>query len=109
MLLTACKDKDQISYIQTRQDDIDEISKGSIYNDIKFTDKLRIFSGDGPARQFEGGQQRGGNFSCLCGIPTKDHINLETCFKVNPMDLEDRRKKVVNGVCWQKLKTPFRT
>jgi hypothetical protein len=37
---------------------------------------MRIFTGDNPARQFECGQQRGGNYSCLCGIHVKDHSNL---------------------------------
>lgn len=55
-------------------------------------DDLRVFSGDGPARQFESGQQRGGNFSCLCGIPSADHGNLVRCYRTNQMTLDDRCK-----------------
>jgi hypothetical protein len=43
---------------------------------IKIYDAMRIFTGNNPARQFECGQQRVGNYSCLCGIHVTDHSNL---------------------------------
>lgn len=44
---------DQLSYIQTRLDDLRLI-------DMEVYDTLRVLSGDMPACQFEAGQQRGG-------------------------------------------------
>ena len=58
---------------------------------------MRFFSGDNPARQFEAGQQRGGNFSCICGIPSNDHLNLQACFKRSLKTLEERRELVLSG------------
>ncbi|CAC5403196.1 unnamed protein product [Mytilus coruscus] len=100
---SASTDQDQRTYIQTRMEDIVELSEGSKFQDVTFTDKIRIFSGDNPARQFEAGQQRGGAYSCLCGIPSKAHINLESCYKQKPQDLEDRRKLVTEGYLWKKI------
>lgn len=84
-------------------EDIVEVSEGTKFQDVTFTDKIRVFSGDNPARQFEAGQQRGGAYSCLCGIPSKAHINLESCYKQKPQDLEDRRKLVTEGYLWKKI------
>ena len=44
----------------------------SIHNGIQIYDKLRVFSGDGPARQFEVGHQRGGNFSSSISPPFQE-------------------------------------
>jgi hypothetical protein len=46
-------------YINERIKDVEDIQNGITVDNIVLYDKLRIFSGDGPARQFECGQQRG--------------------------------------------------
>lgn len=74
------------------------------FQGVQLDFKVRIFSGDGPARQFEAGQQRGGNYSCICGVDSKSHSNLERCFKIKPMDLEERRQVVMTGSSWNKIK-----
>lgn len=71
--------------------------------DIKV--KLRVFTGDNPARQFEGGQQRGGNFSCLCGVNVKEHSNLVHCYRNQFLSLEERRRLIIKGDLWKKLET----
>ena len=58
---------------------------------------MRFFSGDNPARKFEAGQQKGGNFSCICGIPSNDHLNLQACLKRSLKTLEERRELVLSG------------
>ncbi|CAC5361995.1 unnamed protein product [Mytilus coruscus] len=87
-----------------RTEDLEELRKGIIFDGIPYTFQLRFFSGDGPARQFEAGQQRGGNFSCLCGVHSKEHMNLECCFKRTPSDLEDRRAVFLKGESLVKIK-----
>lgn len=47
--------------------------------DIKV--KLLVFTGNNPARQFEGGQQKGGHFSVRSGVSVKDHSNLVHCYR----------------------------
>lgn len=71
--------------------------------DIKV--KLRVFTGDNPACQFEGGQQRGGNFSCLCGVSVKDHSILIHCYRNRFLSLEERRRLIIKGDLWKKLET----
>ncbi|CAG2207135.1 unnamed protein product [Mytilus edulis] len=81
-------DKDQMTYINARLEDIELLAEGTNYKGITFKDKIRICSGDNPARQFESGQQRVGQYSCLCGVESKSHINLELCFKHKQTCLE---------------------
>lgn len=59
-------DSDQMTYIDTRVADIQEIHNPTLLNGVQIYDKVRVFSGDGPARQFEAGQQRGGHYSAVC-------------------------------------------
>ena len=63
-------------YIKERIKDVEDIQNGITIDNIVLYDKLRIFSGDGPARQFECGQQRGGHYSCICGVETRNHTNF---------------------------------
>lgn len=94
-------DLDQLSYIQTRLDDLRLINKPTIHNGMKVYDTLRVFSGDGPARQFEAGLQRGGNFSCLCGVSVKEHQNLECAFRCYPPSLSERNRIFRARELWQ--------
>ena len=66
-------DKDQVSYIEGRLRDLNELSNPIKIQGIPIYDVLRLFSGDRPAGQFEAGQQRGGHFSCICGIRANEH------------------------------------
>lgn len=66
---------------------------------------LRVFTGDNPARQFESGQQRGGKYSCVCGVPATEHSNFICCYNTETQTLEERRKLVVSGNAWHKMKT----
>ena len=59
---------------------------------VEMYDCLRGFSGDGLARQYETGQQRGGNYSCVCGVKTTNHTNLITCYNVEALSLDERSK-----------------
>lgn len=63
-------DQSQMSYTLSRVKDLKQLVESVEIGGVPIVDVMRVFSGDGPARQFEAGQQRGGNFSCLCGIPS---------------------------------------
>ena len=67
------------------------------------SDVLRVFSGDGPARQFEAGHQRGGNYSCLCRIPSKEHANLEYAFSQEPVSINKRIDILKSGILWRRF------
>jgi hypothetical protein len=96
---SSSSDIDQLSYILTRIEDLKTLRKQE--GESKYI--LRFFSGDGPARQFEAGHQRGGNYSCLCGIKTKDHANLEHAYSIAPPSLKQRAKVFKDGTLWKKF------
>lgn len=93
-------DKEQLTYTETMLQDLENVKEVKNINPI-----LRVFTGDNPARQFESGQQRGGKFSCVCGVPTSEHNNFITCYTTEPPTLEERRRHVVAGEAWRKMST----
>ena len=58
---------------------------------------IRLNTGAFPARLNERRQQRGGNYSCLCGVNGIDHQNLIKCCRMETMSVENRRKLVTKG------------
>uniref|UniRef100_A0A8W8NYK1 Uncharacterized protein n=1 Tax=Magallana gigas TaxID=29159 RepID=A0A8W8NYK1_MAGGI len=94
-------DVDQLSYTSTRLEDINSLHQPTYFKGTSIYDVLRVFSGDGPARQFEAGHQRGGHYSCLCGISVKEHQNLECALRFNPRTLSERMKILKSGVLWK--------
>jgi hypothetical protein len=91
-------DKEQLSYTEPRLRDLEDLAKVTNIKPV-----LRVFTGDNPARQFESGQQRGGHFSCLCGVRSSEHNNFISCYTKEPITLEERRQHVVAGEVWQRI------
>lgn len=53
--------KDQLLYVATRREDLKALENPTNSPDgVPYTDVMRYFSGDSPARQLESGQQCGG-------------------------------------------------
>ena len=82
-ILARCSGKEvkQLGYIETRHQCLDELqnylltSKGCLVTDI-----MRFFHGDGPEKQFESGEQRGGNSGCSgCSGDSRKYRDLECC------------------------------
>ncbi|KAK3107161.1 hypothetical protein FSP39_008349 [Pinctada imbricata] len=64
---------------------------------------MRVFSGDGPARQLESGQRREGNFSCLCGIAATDQSNIE-CALQSEVPIIEKRLGILQGqIIWSRF------
>ena len=104
-------DDEQLGFVNERVKDLQDLHEPIYIEGVPIRDNLRIFSGDGPARQFEAGQQRGGNFSCICGIRSEDHNNLQCSFLSKVSSLEERRQVFTKGLLWRNLSTtscPFR-
>ena len=55
--------KDQLLYVPTRLEDIEDLAWKLDVDGKKYRDILRFFSGDTPARQLEAGNQCGGRFN----------------------------------------------
>ncbi|CAC5415677.1 unnamed protein product [Mytilus coruscus] len=76
-------------YLETRIRDLEAVNLSTSEGPVDAFDMVCVFSGDGPARQFEAGQQRGGNDLCICGARAADHGNLVSCYL-----LKSRRRDV---------------
>ena len=80
-----------------RLTDITELKEElSTSNGLILTDKLWIFKGDSPARQFEAGQKKGGNnFCCSCPISEQYAGKYTHVYNLPILSLQDRVNKIV--------------
>lgn len=76
-LLARCPSNDQqILYCDTRMEDVLDLKTPvTTENGINITDVMRFFKGDGPASQFEAGQQKGHLKNIFAELPI--HLNKE--------------------------------
>lgn len=79
-------------YLETRLKDLEAINLPISEGTVKVFDVVRVFSWDGPARQFEAGQQRGGNYPCICGVKAAQHGNLVNWYHQEVFDMDGRNK-----------------
>ena len=92
-------DEDQLCYIETRLDCLEELSDPTTTTTgVPVADKMRFFHGDSPSRQYEAGQQKGGNFYCaVCGANAHRVHELDYVFRCPHVSLEDRQQLVFKG------------
>lgn len=77
--------KDQILYVPTRLEDLKEMDVSvSLQDGTEYTDTMRFFSGDTPARQLEAGQQCGGTFErrTLCLMLNLHMLCIMSCISI---------------------------
>lgn len=86
-------------YVETRLEclqDMETSLESKSGNAIR--DVMRFFHGDSPARQFECGQQKGGNFYCSgCGAKAQRVYEFDYAFRCPYMSLTDRQNLVLKG------------
>ena len=59
---------------------------------------MRFFHGDGPAAQFESGNQKGGHYFCpVCEISLKETDNIKLSHNHEIRSLSDLKAHVVRG------------
>ena len=84
---------DQIVYGETRMSCIKETTRNltTATNGNEIVDNTRFFHGDSPSRQFENGQQKGGNYVCsTCGCHATRVNELDHALSRPLISLEDR-------------------
>ena len=96
-ILSRCPADDaQLMYTATRCEDLELLKETILWKGVPIQDKMRLFKGDGPAAQFEAGQQKGGNFPCWgCSIHRSrisDYVHASNC---SLLSLNDRVNKVL--------------
>jgi hypothetical protein len=111
---SSSSDKEQLSYVETRLECLKDLSQ-PIQSECGMLvhDKMRFFHGDTPARQYECGQQKGGNFYCaICGAGAHRVYEMDYSFRCSHLSLADRQNIVLKGPCgkkysYQKANKPF--
>ena len=97
-ILARCPSSDeQIMYIDTRLEDVKKLAKPiKTESGIVIHDEMRFFKGDGPAVQFETGQQKGGLFFCWgCGVKATRTIDLTHVYNNPYISMQERNKIVL--------------
>ncbi|KAI8486075.1 hypothetical protein Bbelb_361750 [Branchiostoma belcheri] len=103
----SCSDNDQLCYSAERRECLHQMSmtvsveiNGTLH---EYSDVLRFFKGDLPAREFEAGQQRGGHFPCPCGVNAARFDDIEHTYRAPHMSLAERICLLKEGeVTWEK-------
>ena len=96
-LMGRCPTNDQqILYIEEGIKDIhDKAEKIVSPSGIPYQDVMRLFKEDSPARQFEAGQQKDGNYDCTASSVHSNLISsLTQTFSLDQMSLQDRVNKI---------------
>ena len=96
-IIGRCPSNDQqLLYSDIRLEDISLLRENLETSDgIPIRDKMRVFKGDSTARQFEAGQQKGGNFFCCsCSIQGNFSANLRYTLQSKSLSLQERINKV---------------
>ncbi|CAH1274237.1 Hypp5281 [Branchiostoma lanceolatum] len=102
-LIARCgsSDAEQMLYAETRRDDLPSLADPVMSPDGQaYTDTLRFFKGDNPARQSELGQQRGGYYPCVqCPVDIRGVRSFwESCHTEKPTStIGDRQQFLLEG------------
>ena len=96
-ILARCPPSTQLTaYSETRMEDLKELRKGLSFRNTEIIDVMHFFKADGPACQFEAGQQKGGHYFCwMCDIHyshLKDYV-YSSYRKI--YSYQDRQKKII--------------
>ena len=96
-ILSRCPATDvQLSYSATRCEDLELLNETISWKGAPIKDQMRLFKGDGPAAQFEAGQQKGGNFPCWgCSIHKSRISDFVHASSLPLISLNDRVDKVL--------------
>ncbi|CAB4002167.1 Hypothetical predicted protein [Paramuricea clavata] len=96
---SSSSDVEQLSYIETRVECLEEISLPlPNENGEEIIDIMRFFHGDNPAQQYECGQQKGGHYYCsVCGVHANRVYELDYSYRCTHMSLSDRQKLILEG------------
>ena len=94
-IFDRCSATDELlMYSELRINDISKMKDPVKVNKIEIYDEIRFFKGDGPAAQFEAGQQMGGNHLCwICDINSVGHYNYSYSLHRTCSDLQFDKKK----------------
>ena len=97
--------EDQVLFNKSRLECVQELISDPLPTStgVPIRDILRFFHGDGPAQQFEAGNNIGGTYPCVCCAVNAESISdLEYAFKCPTRTLTERQQFVIGGCAWKK-------
>ena len=96
---------DQLTYTETRCECLRDLGNPlEIPCGALIHDKMRFCKGDGPAVEFECGQQRGGHFSCAgCAVHANRVYELDHASRCKVTTYLERQHSVLGGPIGRKL------
>ena len=97
--------EDQVLFNKSRLECVKELISDPLPTStgVPVRDILRFFHGDGPAQQFEAGNNIGGTYPCVCCAVNAESISdLEYAFKCPTRTLTKRQHFVISGCAWKK-------
>ena len=106
--ILACSNatlEDQVLFNKSRLECVKELISDPLPTStgVPVRDILRFFHGDGPAQQFEAGNNIGGTYPCVCCAVNAESISdLEYAFKCPTRTLTERQQFVISGCAWKK-------
>ena len=95
--------EDETKFNQARFDDLPNISTPiSTLKGVEVTDILRYFHADGPARQFECGNNIGGYYPCSgCGALSTMFDDIAYSYRTKLLTIEERQSFILKGEAWK--------
>lgn len=103
-IIARCRSNDeQLGYVDTRVECLKDLKKDLEVGGINISDVMRMFHGDGPAVQFESGQQKGGNYFCAgCGVNRWQADDIQYTYHLPIISLLDKQQLILKGVFGKK-------
>lgn len=97
-------DSEQMLYNEPRSESLIDIDVPiSTSSNHPVTDTVRFFHGDLPAREFEAGHNRGGNYPCTaCQTNVHRYDDLTYVFRMKMVTLENHQKFMLDGNAWKR-------
>lgn len=99
-IIGRCKSSDeQLGYVDTRVECLQDLNIPITTDEgVTIYDKMRLFHGDGPAAQLEGGNQKGGHYFCpTCDVFLYQTDNITYSYQLKSNSLQEIQHKVISG------------
>ena len=95
--------QEQAAFNKSRTEDLNTLSAPiTTAHGVPIDDILRIFHGDGPARQFEAGNNVGGYHPCTgCGVLSTLFDDIVHSYRCKPITIAERQELILAGKAWK--------
>ena len=94
---------EELGYVDTRTKCLKDFNVRLQAKDIPIADVIRFFHGDGPAMQFEAGNEKGDHYFCPnCDISYIQTDDINHCYQLPITTLSCKQKKSYRWEIWER-------